>query len=48
MLQRRRWMLFIGAGLALVFLAISLAQSQWVAAAIFGILLAVNARGLRR
>jgi len=47
MLQRRRWMLRIGTGLALIFLVVSLAQGQWVAAGVFAVLLAVNARGLR-
>jgi len=47
MLQRRRWMLLLGAGLALVLLATSIAQGQWFAAAVFAFLLALNARGLR-
>jgi hypothetical protein len=40
-------MMLIGAGLAFTFLVVSLAQRQWVAAAVFAVLLAVNARGLR-
>ncbi len=45
MLRRRRWLLLVGAGLALVLLAISLVKGEWPAAAIFGVLLAINARG---
>lgn len=48
MLQRRGWLLRIGAALALTLLVVSLAQAQWFAAAIFAFLLALNVRGLRR
>jgi hypothetical protein len=48
MLQRRRWLLLGGTGLALVFLVLSLAKGQWTTAAIFAVLLAVNARGYLR
>jgi len=48
MLQRRRWGLRIGAGLALAFLVISAVQGQTFAAVVFAILLAVNIRALVR
>jgi hypothetical protein len=48
MLQRRRWLQRIAAGVALTLLVVSLAQSQWVAAAVFAFLLALNVRGLRQ
>jgi len=48
MLQRRRWLLLAGAGLSLVFLVLSLLNSQWPTAAVFALLLVVNARGYLR
>jgi hypothetical protein len=41
-------MLRIGAALALTLMVVSLAQAQWLAAAVFALLLALNVRGLRR
>jgi hypothetical protein len=48
MLQRRRWLLLAGAALSLVLLVLSVVNGQWPTAAVFAILLAVNARGYLR
>jgi hypothetical protein len=48
MLQRRRWLLLAGTGLALVFFVLSVTRGQWTTAAIFAVLLVVNARGYLR
>jgi hypothetical protein len=48
MLQRRRGMLLLGAGLSLVFFVLNIINGQLILAAIFGVLMVVNARGYLR
>lgn len=48
MVRRRRPMLLLGACVSLLFFVLNVINGVWVLAAIFGVLLVVNARGYLR